>query len=619
MSAVLSMILIIAPLFQAPPSSAPVQTFAEFVTRQGDRLMAGEEEFRFVSFNVPNLHYIEDNLPFEAINPWRIPNEFEIRDALISVKQMGGRVVRTYTLSVRKPGDDASVPRYVLGPGQFNEEAMRALDMVMKVANETGVRVIIPFVDQWSWFGGIAEYAAFRGKRASAFWTDPQLIDDFKLTIDYLLSRTNVYTGIKYRDDKALLAWETGNELLNPYSWSKEIAAHIKKLDSNHLVLDGFHAGSKGLPEEPLSDANIDVVTTHHYPAPNSKGEEIAGVITRNRQMTSGKKAYLVGEFGFIPADQAQKILETVIETGTAGALAWSLRFHDRDGGFYWHSEPLGAGLYKAYHWPGFSSGAEYEEAALLNLVREAAYRIQGAVPPEIAPPEAPVLLPVRSASAISWQGSAGAAYYEIERSKSPEGPWEVVGANVSDADVQYRPLFSDCYVVPGEAWFYRVRARNAAGSSSPSNVAGPVRVESLVLIDEMRDLSNVFAKSGDLAVESKRARQAKEDMSRIRGGAGSEIVYRMLRPMQTARVYAFYPRDVVDFEFQASGDGISWAPVPAGRTDFYRGAGDYNYWKPTLYELRAFPAATLFLKIVFKAEAQVGRVEIEHSGGQNR
>jgi len=258
-------------------------------------------------------------------------------------------------------------------------------------------------------------------------------------------------------------------------------------------------------------------------------------------------------------------------------------------------------------------------DTALLNLVREAAWRIQGVPPPETEPPAAPVLLPVRSASAISWQGSAGAASYEVERSKHADGPWEVVGTDVSDADVQCRPLFSDRYALPGETWFYRVRARNAAGSSPPSNVAGPVQVESLVLIDEMRDLSNVFSSSGDLIVGSKKARPAKEDMSRIRGGPGSEIVYRTIRTMQSARVYAFYPRDAVSFEFLASGDGTYWALVPAVRTDFYRGTGDYDYWKPTLYEVRGFPAGALFLKIAFKTEAQVGRVEIEHSGGQSR
>jgi len=34
---------------------------------------------------------------------------------------------------------------------------------------------------------------------------------------------------------------------------------------------------------------------------------------------------------------------------------------------------------------------------------------------------------------------------------------------------------------------------------------------------------------------------------------------------------------------------------------------------------VRGFPAGALFLKIAFKTEAQVGRVEIEHSGGQSR
>jgi mannan endo-1,4-beta-mannosidase len=617
MGSVLSMILLLTPLPQSPPVAAPAQTFQEFVTRQGDKLMEGDREFRFISFNVPNLHYIEDSLPFEETNPWRIPDEFEIRDALTSVKQMGGTVVRIYTLSVHKADDDASIPRHVLGPGQFGEEAMRGLDMVMKVANETGVRVIIPFVDQWSWFGGTAEYAAFRGKKAPAFWTDAQIIDDFKRTIDFLLNRTNFYTGVKYRDDRALLAWETGNELLNPSSWSREIAAYIKRLDSNHLVLDGLHAGSKGLREEQLSDPNVDIVSTHHYPPANSKGEEMAGAIALNRQMTSGRKAYLVGEFGFIPAEQVRRVLETVIDSGTTGALVWSLRFHDRDGGYYWHSEPFGAGLYRAYHWPGFSSGADYEETALLDLMREASYRIQGAAPPEITPPSAPVLLRIRSVSAISWRGSAGAASYDVERSESEGGPWQVVGMGVSDAETQYRPLFSDRYASPGESWFYRVRARNAAGSSPPSNVIGPVRVESAVLVDEMRDLSNVFAHTGDLSLDSKEARRAKEDTSRIAGGGGSEIVYRTTGPMQASRVYAFYPGDVTDFEFQVSGDGISWARVPAARRDFYRGSGDYNYWKPTLYEVRTFPTGTLFFKILFKTQAQIGRVEIEHAGGQ--
>ena len=93
---------------------------------------------------------------------------------------MGGQVVRTYVLSVHREGSDMGNFVHVRGPGEFNEEGFRTLDKVIEVARRKGIRVIIPFVDQAKWWGGIGEYAAFRGKSADEFWTDPQIIDDFK-------------------------------------------------------------------------------------------------------------------------------------------------------------------------------------------------------------------------------------------------------------------------------------------------------------------------------------------------------------------------------------------------------------------------------------------------------
>ena len=55
----------------------------------------------FVSFNVPNLHYIEDDWRFTSMARYRLPNEYEIHDALQSVALMGGSVVRFYTVFVR--------------------------------------------------------------------------------------------------------------------------------------------------------------------------------------------------------------------------------------------------------------------------------------------------------------------------------------------------------------------------------------------------------------------------------------------------------------------------------------------------------------------------------------
>ncbi|MGE5810221.1 MAG: hypothetical protein ACM339_01875, partial [Ignavibacteria bacterium] len=215
--------------------------FTNFITADKDKLMDGDTELRFVSFNIPNLHYIEDYLDFKSPNPWRLPDEYEIRDALNSIKQLGGKAARMYVLSVRKPGESKNIIRHVEAPGVFNEEAFKALDKVMQVANETGVRVIIPLVDNWWWWGGPAEYAAFRGKSKDEFWTDPQLISDFKETIEFIVNRKNTYTGELYKNDKALLGWETGNELVCPFKWTAEIAEYIKSIDKNHLVIEGTH------------------------------------------------------------------------------------------------------------------------------------------------------------------------------------------------------------------------------------------------------------------------------------------------------------------------------------------------------------------------------------------
>ena len=128
---------------------------------------------------------------------------------------------------------------HVRARASSTKRRFRALDKVIEVARRKGLRVIIPFVDQGKWWGGIGEYAAFRGKQPDDFWTDPQIIADFKATIRYVLTRKNTYTGVAYRDDPAIFGWETGNEIDSTPEWTRRIAAYIKQLDPNHLVIDG--------------------------------------------------------------------------------------------------------------------------------------------------------------------------------------------------------------------------------------------------------------------------------------------------------------------------------------------------------------------------------------------
>ena len=607
-------ILLAATLYQ----TAGAAELKDFVTRRGDQLMVGDMPLRFISFNIPNLLVIEDAYSFTNPSPWRWPNEFEIADALESVRQMGGQVVRTYVISVKREGADMGDTVHVLAPGKFNEEGFRALDKVLQIANQKGVRVLIPLVDNWKWMGGVPQYAAFRGKSPEAFWSDPEIIADFKQTIDYVLNRKNFYTGVRYRDDPAVFGWETGNEIDATADWTRQIAAYIRQLDPNHLVVDG--RSLHGVSQWQLDEPNTDVITTHHYP---HGSPDFVPPIQAAHAQTKGQKPYVIGEFGFVLTPKIKAVLDTVVDDSIAGALIWSLRYHRREGGFYWHMEVgTGGNFYKAYHWPGFASGAAYDEQQVFALMREKGFEIQGLSPaPKLAPPAPPRLLPIESPAAISWQGAAGASSYDVLRALAQPEPWKTVAHNVTDADVQYRPLWHDDTAVPGQEYFYRVVARNAAGDSAPSNVVGPVTSRYRTFVDECRDLKRADQTQGDVTVRSDNVRRTQEDSHRLELGPGGAVVYRVDAPIRSWRVFAFTEKPDADLLVTASSDGTNFHPLEVKRRAFSSGQGDYGYLVPVLFEGTTPRGNPKYLRIESPAGAdekeppQLSRVEIEISG----
>lgn len=584
-----------------------------FITRRGDKLFAGNQEFRFISFNIPNLHLVEDDLSPGRETAWGWPTEFEIADALESVDHMGGTVVRTYVLSVRKDGSDMGDQVYVKAPGEFNEEAFQVLDLALKLANEKGIRLIVPLVDQWWWMGGRQEYAAFRGKQADDFWTDEQIISDFEETIRYVLNRKNTLTGVAYKDDPTIFGWETGNEIKPPHEWTKRIAAFIKSIDNKHVVIDGNSL--QGVSQEQIDDPNIDVITTHHYPQPLGN---FIKPIREAWQMCKGKKPYFVGEFGFVPASEVKEVLDLVVDEGMSGALIWSLRYHHRDGGFYWHSEPLGAGLFKAYHWPGFASGNAYEETETLNHIRNAAFAIRGLDVPPIPKPQPPTLLPIDNPSAISWQGSVGAAEYDVLRTEKANGEWEVVGSKISDAALPYAPLFNDEAAEPGKQYYYAVVARNASGTSESSNKVGPVKSIQRSLVDNCLDTTHVKIE-GDVTFVNGEDRKTREDSHRLKFAPGGSITYEVSEPIAAFEIAAYFPDDEAKFKIAVSSNGNSFEPCEFELQELSKTKNDYGYLRHAVLKSDKLPEGARFLRITCPSEtkadthAQIGRVVIHY------
>lgn len=579
--------------------------FLNFISRKGDKIYDGEKEFRFISFNIPNLHYIEDYLPFDSTNPWRLPDEYEIRDALTTIKMLGGKVARIYVLSVRKESDSSEIIRHIEAPSKFNEDAFCALDKVMQIANEIGVRIIIPFVDNWHWWGGPKEYASFREKSRDEFWNDSTLISDFKQTINFLINRKNYFTDVLYKDDKALLGWETGNELSAPIGWTKEIAEYIKSLDTNHLVIEGTF--SKSISQESLDDPNIDIVTTHHYG--NAKSSIAA--IVENQKFAKEKKPYIIGEYGLVPTVDIRAITDTIINNGLTGGMLWSLRFHNREGGFYHHTENS---KFASYRFPGFSNGEYYDEKAVLTLIREKAYQIDNRQMPPLPVPESPELLETDDISKISWRGSAGAASYTIERKEEYETDWKIIAENLEDAKYQYRPLFNDESAEISKRYFYRMFAKNESGISAYSNIIGPIDVSFKKLVDEFENFNYIFQKDGKLQLLTyEKLREAKEDRSRLVANDSSYIVYKTPNDIFEFQLDVFLSDSSSKFRVFISQDSENFEEIIPEKKIFSVSKNDYGFFDAARFSGRINEENIRFIKIEFRKGIQLSRIEISY------
>ena len=85
-----------------------------------------------------------------------------------------------------------------------------------------------------------------------------------------------------------------------------------------------------------------------------------------------------------------------------------------------------------------------------MELIREKGYEIRGLKPP-LEPPAPPSLLPIESPAAISWQGSTGAASYDVLRAdrRTDPGPrspktYPMPTFNTGRSSTTIRPLSAE-------------------------------------------------------------------------------------------------------------------------------------------------------------------------------
>jgi len=592
-------------------ASLHANAFTNFITRDGDQLKDGKNVFRFISVNTPNINGHYDG--YKNTNPESgyiydpIELSFEMEAYFKDMVQMGVTVIRTWGITVEDGSGEFEA--LVTGPHSYNETAFRRIDKMLELCNRYNIRVILCLVKENKFWGSTASFSKLYG--GGNYYDDPVVKEGFKHLLKTVASRKNYFTGKEYKDDKAILAWEFGNEVPNSKgAWIAEMADYLKNIDSNHLIADPRRANGVQQMKEIVDDVvkncpKIDIVKTRQYP-------NYRNSVTELWNKCKGKRPMIIDEFQRLAG--FKEVLDEICNTGTSGGLLWSLMKPQYKGGIGGHA------LFHSYswggsRWPGFDSGEYFNESNNLMLIREYGYKIRGLeVPPLPAPTDAPFLYEnLRSdATALKWRCSPGARYYVVERATSPQGPWENISG---DFDISYNlyfyPMFADSSVLPAQSYYYRVIGKNESGISPPSNIIGPVIPDIRMIMDNLKDFSLIYSRTPNLQVSAEswpRLRQTEEDFfqaERISGSGSGEIAYKA-EFIRWIEVFTF--SDSVDnLNIQYSADGNLWRSLPEGTLlkthrkcypSQISGDADNPIDKYT-YKVPAFPANTSYVKIL--------------------
>jgi mannan endo-1,4-beta-mannosidase len=337
--------------------------------------------------------------------------------------------------------------------GVFNSSALAAADYAITAAGQLGLKLQIPLTDNYHYYhGGKHCFTDWLGIPESEFYTNETAIAAFKEYIYQRLTHVNSFTKIAAKDDPAIMVWETGNELQAPSAWTAEIAAYIKSIAPNQLVMDGNY----GINVDSLNISDVDLYSDHFYPVdPARLAQDLALVSTAD-------KAFVVGEFGWVQGDVAAFIQQMQASTVAYDAY-WSLFPHLDTYGFEQHNDGF------TLHFPGDNSGMA---AMVQTLTSHARFMSNTSIPSNYAP-GIPIITSLATTN-VEWRGGNGAANYSIETANASSGPFNILcNWCVTDNGSPYTfapPLQAGVYV--------RMRGQSTTGATGPYSPVQTVQTD---------------------------------------------------------------------------------------------------------------------------------------------
>ncbi|HVR00554.1 MAG TPA: cellulase family glycosylhydrolase [Polyangia bacterium] len=375
---------------------APLKTSGDpFVRVSGHDLTIDRQPFHFVGANLAVMHGVKNRAATEAVF------EGAAKDGLHV-----GRVWAFGEGEADAPAWQREGFLFRAGPDGWVEAGPRQLDRVIAAAGRAGVRLVITLANNWSDYGGVPRYLRWAGVREDAaygaadrFYSDPKMRGWYRAHLERLLKRRNQVTGVPYRDDPTILAWELMNEstVLTTAgaearrAWVADMAKVVHALDPHHLVTPGvsvYRTESERrdwlavckLPEVDFCDAHV-------YPEDLLKNRDTALLeaalddVVQLAHHVAGKPLVL-GEFGIHGDDDGNWAHQT--RGYWMGRVLERLRFDGAAGGIVWLYQPAG-GADRRHGISVGETGAEGPRAAIRAAASE--HALPGdAVNPDLGP-----------------------------------------------------------------------------------------------------------------------------------------------------------------------------------------------------------------------------------------
>ena len=255
----------------------------------------------FIQIKDGNFYLNDNEYTFKGANYWQGMNlgapqsgdQERLKRELDQLKSLGVTNLRILAASEADTSMRYAIhPALQTAPGVYNDDIWQGLDFLLNEMAQRDMKAVMVLGNFWTWSGGFPQYLKWAEGLEIPYPQDPaHTWDEFQRFsagfyfsekaqqmmnnhIKNVITRINSISGMAYKDDPTIMAWQLANEPRGYHvadkfrEWTRKTAAYIKSLDPNHLVSLGTEGNTSGKAAGinvlvDNNDPNIDYITMH--------------------------------------------------------------------------------------------------------------------------------------------------------------------------------------------------------------------------------------------------------------------------------------------------------------------------------------------------------------------